>query len=859
MQLVERTALLAKLGTFLAEARDGSGSVVLLGGEAGVGKTSVARAFVAQHAASLRALWGSCEPLVTPEPLGPFHDMPPLAALIAGRPDRVELFSALLDELKRLPVSLMVIDDAQWADDATLDALRFLGRRVHSTPGMMLITFRDDEAPGGSPLRALLGDLATAPGCRRLQVPPLTVAAVTELAAGHAVEAGRLYEVTGGNPFYVTEVLAAEGWTLPATVTDAVLARVSRLDAAARAVLEVVSVAPGGLEPAIAVELSGGRTGDLDMCLERGVLVMGPERVAFRHELARLAVETSLPASRRQRLNERLVERLEGFDQIDAARLAHHADAAGDTTAVLRYAPLAAREASRRGAHRAAAEHLGRAVARAESTSSADLGDLVSAWADERMTFDDPSEVAALRRRAADLRRQAGDRLGEGRELTELGRMAERMGDLATAEQLSRDALEILERMSPGRELAMAYASAGYCAMVALRTDEALWRAAQAIELAASADHPAAAILALRVRATGQIRGGRTADAYLSFDRARDLAVKAGDHEAVVAVVMDKAMDHFFERRYGEATRHFEEAIALGGAIDLDYRTSFAEACVAQIQFQQGHWAEADRLTARLLLEHQRQPQTRGTALTIRGRIGVRRGLPGATAILDEQAAIAAGGEPDEAWDIAAGRAEAFWLAGRSSDIPPLVGDPYREAHAVGASWPAGELAFWLWRAGALPDPPRDVGEPFALHMAGEWRRAAAAWAELGCPYEQAEALAEGDEPATRHALEIFSRLGAEPAADRVRERMRRAGIAHVPARPRSSTRAAPAQLTRRQLEILGLLEGGLTNGEIAGRLFITEKTAGHHVSAILAKLGARSRTEAASTARKMGIARSQM
>jgi DNA-binding NarL/FixJ family response regulator len=150
--------------------------------------------------------------------------------------------------------------------------------------------------------------------------------------------------------------------------------------------------------------------------------------------------------------------------------------------------------------------------------------------------------------------------------------------------------------------------------------------------------------------------------------------------------------------------------------------------------------------------------------------------------------------------------------------------------------------------------PAAAAGRPFALHAARDWRAAAEAWARLGCPYEQAEALAEGDEAAMRESLAILGHLGAEPAADRVRGRMRTAGFSRVPARPRSSTRAAPGQLTRRQLEVLELLESGLSNAEIAQALFISEKTAGHHVSAILQKLDAASRGEAAATARRLGI-----
>jgi DNA-binding CsgD family transcriptional regulator/tetratricopeptide (TPR) repeat protein len=860
MQLVERAELLAELDAWLAEARLGSGSVVLLGGEAGVGKSSVARAFVEQQAPSWRVLWGSCEPLVPPEALGPFHDMLPMAAVLAAHPGRVALLRALLAELETTP-TVMVAEDAHWADDATLDALRFIGRRVQTTHALLLVTFREEEATVGSPLHSLLGDLATTSGSHRVHVPALSVKAVAELAEGHAVEAGRLHAVTGGNPFYVTEVLAAAGWTVPPTVADAVLARASRLGPAVRAVLEVVSLAPGGLEPAIVVEVSGGGGDILDTCVEHGMLVMGPERVTFRHELARLAVEGSVPASRRQRLHGRILEQLELADGVEAARLTHHADAAADAPAVLRYAPLAAHEASRRGAHRAAAAHLARAVDHAGSSSPGALADLVSAWADERTTFDDPFAVLALRQRVIDLRRRQGDLLGEGSELIAVGRLSRRFGSDAAAYRLASSAvnaaIDILERLPPGPELASAYAIAANDSYMAGQPDNAMRRVQDAMNLAESTGARTAMILALRTVGSVEMARGRKVEALEAYDNARRLAIESGDHELEVAVLTDTGTDLLAVRRHIEAESRFEEAVELGVALDLDYYVSYAELCLGWIAYERGRWAEAERRVDHVL-SGQQESVPRLWALAIRGRIQVRRGSPDALMTLSQAGAILDASDPHGAYDVAVGRAEAAWLSGRPDAIAPLIGHFRDLLAALGYSWVAGEIDFWMWRAGALSAPPSETPEPFALHMAGNWRAAAAAWDEIGCPYEQAEALSEGDEPAMRQALEIFSRLGAVPAADRLRERMRRAGISNVPARPHRSNRGSPAQLTPRQLEILGLVELGLTNGEIGARLFITEKTAGHHVSAILGKLGARSRTEAASTARKMGIVASE-
>src|SRR5262245_59836447 len=291
MHLVERDDLLARLDGWSREAET-TGRLVLIGGEAGAGKTSLARAFVEERSDGFRVLWGACDPLSTPRPLAPFRDMAPLAETLEEERDKHGLLTALLGELS--VETVMVVEDAHWADGATLDALRFIGRRVTGTRSVVLVTYRDDEVGADHPLRAVLGDLATAPGCERLHVPPLTPEGIRALTAGAALDADHLHRVTGGNAFYVTEVLASRDWSVPLSVTDAVLARVSRIPADARALVDLVSVAPGGLEPDIAEGMLGGVGAALDEAVGRGVLVLSGPRVTFRHELARLAIEGAI-------------------------------------------------------------------------------------------------------------------------------------------------------------------------------------------------------------------------------------------------------------------------------------------------------------------------------------------------------------------------------------------------------------------------------------------------------------------------------------------------------------------------------------------------------------------------------------
>jgi DNA-binding CsgD family transcriptional regulator len=336
-----------------------------------------------------------------------------------------------------------------------------------------------------------------------------------------------------------------------------------------------------------------------------------------------------------------------------------------------------------------------------------------------------------------------------------------------------------------------------------------------------------------------------------ALERAARLAQEHGDDYEVGRALGNLGAGLGEIRRYEQATAYLERAIAFSDERDIDDTTGHATADLAKIRFEQGSWDEADRLAASALRHRDLSLGIRIVALCVRGRIAVRRGDPEAGPFLDEAWTLSRDtGDLAWVWPVAAGRAEAAWLAGRPAEIGPLVEPAYEQARAAGLRWAIGELGCMLLRAQALERLPDDAAPPYRL----PWREAADAWRRIGCPYEEAEALADGDETAMRESLAIMTRLGAEPAADRVREKMRRAGVKRVPARPRASTRAAPAQLTRRQLEVLALVEGGLSNAEIARSLFISEKTAIHHVTAILRKLGVRTRGEAAAAARKMGI-----
>jgi len=375
VDLLERDQCFRELSLLLRTAMTGQGRIVLVSGEAGIGKTALAEQFFRQQGQAARRLWGACDALFTPRSLGPLYDIAAqtqgaLSTLLQRETPRPVLFAACLDELQHGGPTVVVIEDVHWADEATLDLIKFLGRRIAHLPVLVLLTYRDDELGRHHPLRTVLGDLPSTV-VARLRLLPLSEQAVTRLAR-QAKErqrsAQQLYAITGGNPFFVTEVLSSDTPDVPLTVRDAVLARVARLSPAARTLLEFASVIPIRTERWLLEEALEAVPTALEECLSSGMLTIGQTTVAFRHELARLAVESTLSPLRTQALHAQVLRSLltRGEESSQAARLVHHATGAHDETLVARYAPLAARHAAAQGAHREAAAHYATALVYAD-------------------------------------------------------------------------------------------------------------------------------------------------------------------------------------------------------------------------------------------------------------------------------------------------------------------------------------------------------------------------------------------------------------------------------------------------------------------------------------------------------------
>ena len=854
--LLERDVVLDDLSRLLLDATATGGRLVFLGGEAGSGKTSVVRE-LASRAGQALVLAGGCDPLGTPRPLSPLLDIAAdpesgLSDLVGADAEPYDLFAGLLGRLKgTIRPTLLVIEDVHWADEATLDLLRYIGRRIDDTNALVVVTYRHDELGSDHPLRRVLGDLASSRrSVLRLMIEPLSLDAVRSLAAGSGVAAEQLHRVTGGNAFFVSEILAA-GDDLPDSVQDAVLARVTRLGAGARQVVEAVSIAPRSLEVRHLGPLIGSSAVETDAALTSGVLLGDGTALHFRHELARAAVELSISPPRRVDLHRRMVELLIDEGSDDFARIAHHAVRTGDAALILEHSPTAARLAMRSGAVHEAVAFFSAAAGHADTLADGDRGALLYDLSQALLIIDRQQEALDAALAAAAAYRRTGDTARLSLALTNVGRGMWMVGDTTGARQAIADAVDVLDTGDDSESLAYALYRAAHHEMLARHHQPAIANVTRSLVIARRLGATGTEAMSLVTLGAIELVTGDADVGIAILEEVLD-GDEGGDDTRTGLLALGMLGTGGGEiKRYRQATEWLERCIQGSRRRDEDYTIAYATAWLARIAFEQGRWDEAVELAAEVTAA---DPETARispiTALGVLGRVRVRRGDPGAETALRASLEIAAHAELQHRWPALCGLAELCWLRNRSGEAVEILAGPYEEALATDSPWAQGEIGFWLWRNGGLGAsrtgwPPPLAAAPFAQHMAGDWEAAADTWRSIGCPYEEALALADGDGDGMLRALDLLIDLGARPVESMVRTRLREAGITHVPRGPHPSTRRHPAGLTPRQSEVLDHLEHGLSNRQIADRLFISRKTVEHHVSAILSKLGVATRGEA--------------
>lgn len=852
MMLLERDDELARLSSLLDRSAREGGQIAVVRGEAGSGKSSLVRALGERAPDGTACLVGICDPLDPPVPFGPIKDIarqrPTVAALLAstGREARSRLAKDLAGLLQR--PTLLVVEDLHWMDDATADLLVQVGRRIDETRALLVLTHRI-----GTVQPSLGRVLDAVVGGRRASIHelhPLSLDGVSTLVAGTALDPGLVHRRTGGNPFFVAEMVASGGMELPTTVASVVLARVEKLGVAAREVIDLASLAPDGLEISAAVAVLGEdrvRSGSNE-AWAHNVLDIRDGRLVFRHELAREAVAEALPPATAQRLHRRLVAVFEEDAATPAlARLVHHSVGAADSRRVRHYALQAGRSAYDRGANLVAISHartileLGVELTPLENAQAREL------LADAQTWVVPQSDNLTARLEAASAWAAVGDRAQQARQLIMTASSHHHLGDVPSGIETVRRALGLVDGLPVDRVVAEVLATAALVLVETSPPDEARRFVEEVVAVLEDAAFPEAVSKALRARAWLRILRIGELDAGLADGlRAVELArAEAPLHVAQQAAILGEALSE--ARALEHALPLIEESITAARAGDQLTLVAYGLALRAGVRLHQGRLDLAEADAAPVV-----HADTLGEALrtTVLATTLGRRGVPEAADLLGDPGVAAVCADQSYGWRVASARAEIAVLHGDVAPVGRITADALRWAIGMRQAWAAGELRYWRRRAGLDDGPPEPwTAVPWKLMVLGDWESAAREWSARGCPFEQGLALSDGSEAGQRAALDLFADMGASAWADLVRDLLRRAGADGVRPRPRRQG----ADLTDRQREVLALVTLGLTDAEIASQLHVSVKTVGHHVSAILMRTGARNRTEAAALSQGNG------
>ena len=858
MELIERDEYLIQLQKQFEKTQAGEGHCIFVSGEAGIGKTTLIKAFCKELTKESRIYHGTCDALFTPRPLAPLYDIA-MQFPVDLQPhnwdiaDRTGLFSLFFHELRfQKETCVIVFEDIHWADEATLDFIKFLARRISQLKCLFILTYRDYEIHTRHPLRNVLGQL-NPDSFIRIQLKPLSRQAVERLATEKGYNGEDVYSITGGNPFYVSEILASYSQGVPDNIKDSILSVYNRLDEKTKQVWEILSVSPTGFRIEYLEKMEPLYAAVIERGLELKILILEQDRLFFKHELYRRTIEVSLSPFVRVALNKKILDLLkDSFVQNhEIEQIIHHAKNANEYDLVVQYAPAAARLAVLAGAHIEASRLYLSAIEYYQGHDQDILIEMYESYAYECYLTNQIKEAIIYTGKSLTLWNKRNEKEKIGNSMRFLSRLWWFDGNRKKAESFGAQAIEVLDTQPSSRARAMAYSNMSQLMMLSDQPEECIFWGEKAIAMAKELSDDEILCHALNNVGDVQIRiESSKQQGILLLQQSLEIALKNSYHEHVARAYTNLGHNGLLIKNYDFARKYLDEGIQYCEERNLDSWTTYMLSSRARLYLDTGNWNEAYRIADNLNKNADQSGVVKIGVLLILATVKMRRAEDGALAFLLEAKAKAL--ETMELQRIipaVVALLEYEWLTGQSIIEQETLGRTITMIEKMGNVYENSLFAFWMQQVRKQKIPLREEYAAYDLHNEVTAREAAVFWQKSGCPYEQALALFEGNEDDKRKAITLVQQLGADAVFEKLKSEMRNSGIKSIPRGIRKTTRSNEALLTSRELEILQLIKENLQNKEIAAKLFISAKTVDHHISSILFKLDVNTRVKAVNEA----------
>ncbi len=864
MELIERESFLHLLQTQFSKVAGGEGHCVFVSGEAGIGKTSLVKTFCRLQGDDCIVYQGACDALFTPRPLAPLYDIiwqvnKELWPATQTIEQRTALFATFFRELKsQNKRNIILFEDIHWADEATLDFIKFFARRITQLPCLFVLTYRDDETPFYSSLRNLYGQLPP-DSFTRLQLTPFSKEAVTAMAGKKGYNAEDVYLISGGNPFYVNEILASYSPGVPENIKDSILAVYDRLEEGTKHAWQICSVIPEGLEINRFAKIKSSWDEEMDHCFALKIIIIKNDRVVFKHELYRRTIEGSLSPFKRIALNKMMLDLfLTSFeDEGDIERIVHYAKNANENGLVIKYASVAAKQAASVGAHTEAAKLYLTAIDYYQGVDEDLLLQLYEGYAFESYLTNKVKDAIIYTAKSLKFLEKRGDSEKLAKCLCFLAWLCWIDDDLKKAEEFTRQAIEVLKDKPVSHSKAAAYSLLSQLKMMSDLSEECIFWGEKAIAMAKDLLDKGLLSYALGNVGAVKIRVPAWQQEGLSLlQQSLEIGLENSYHEYTGMAYINLAYNSVIIKDYPSAKSALDTGIHFCEENNLYLSGNYLLIVKARFYLETGNWTAAYNIAAPLAGDDKQLKIITIYALSILASIEMRRGDPAAIISRLTKATSYAfeTTEPQRIITVLSAFLEYEWIMGEHLIDDELLKNAIQIIQNRGNIYGNSEFLFWMQRARGQSLLLKEVFQGYDISSPAKAKKAASLWKNAGCPYNEALALSAGTEDDKREAIGILQGLGADAVVQTIKAEMRSAGMKSIPRGMRKSTLSNAALLTGRELDVLQLLKEGLQNKEIAGKLFIAPKTVDHHISSILFKLDVTSRAKAVNEAVRQEI-----